>query len=612
MNINSINVSKHSLSNIFDIESKTVFSIPKYQREYTWGINEWETLFDDLIENSEGYFLGSIICINASPEFSSPKYEVVDGQQRLLTLSLLLAALYDVLQEHKEQLDEDDQACIVQLKKHLTVKTAPKTLISRLVPQKQGSNLDDYLGLLAKIGVLPPAPMPGFAGIRRVVKAYRYFQARIKERMAQNGMEGGVAEAFFLRNRVCSAIFVVIEVSSHSDAYTLFESLNNRGVPLTAVDLIKNLLLSKLDGDPEADLDYCFERWTEIIENLGDRYAEQERFFRQNYNAFRKSLNAPFAGGERQYPLGAIATRSNLLDIYERIISKDPGNMLKELSANALIYSGIVLNRSSLPLTPLQEAYRDLKRVQGAPAYLLLLYLEKRRKELQLADEDLAGVCRLLVSFFVRRNLTDLPPTRDLSRMFMAFIEEIEEHEYLGGAVLENLRKRLAESSASDEAFAERLRGPVYEDNANLTRFILCMMEEKRMTAETAQDLWRKTGSQQFVWTIEHIFPQGGSIPQAWVDMIADGDRDMAKEIQLKYVHTLGNLTITGYNSALGGKSFEEKKNRRDANGSFIGYRNGLHLNSDVCDKETWTVEAIKERTERLAKVIMDMFRMQP
>ncbi len=611
MNINSINVSKHSLSNIFDIESKTIFSIPKYQREYTWGINEWETLFDDLVENNEGYFLGSIICINASPEFSSPKYEVVDGQQRLLTLSLLLAALYTILSESKEQMDEEDRACIVQIKKHLVVKTAPKALNSRLVPQKQGGNMDDYLGLLAKIGVLPPASMPNFAGIRRVVKAYRYFLGRIRSRMEQDAADGGVAEAFSLRNKVSSAILVVIEVSSHSDAYTLFESLNNRGVPLTAVDLIKNLLLSKLDGDPEADLDYCFARWTEIIENLGDRYAEQERFFRQNYNAFRKPLNAPFAGGQ-QYPLGTLATRSNLLGIYERIISRDPKGMLDELSANASLYAEIVLNRSSSPLSSLQEAYRDLKRVQGAPAYLLLLYLAKRKEELQLADEDAAGVCRLLVSFFVRRNLTDLPPTRDLSRMFMAFIEEIEEHEYLGKDIRENLRKRLVESSASDEAFAEKLRGPVYEDNANLARFILCMMEAKHMTAESAQDLWRKTGSQQFVWTIEHIFPQGESIPQAWVDMIAGGDRDKAKECQLKYVHTLGNLTITGYNSALGGKAFEEKKNRRDANGSYIGYRNGLSLNRDVCDKEAWTVEVITERTERMAKEVMDMFKMQP
>lgn len=110
----------------------------------------------------------------------------------------------------------------------------------------------------------------------------------------------------------------MIEVSNHADAYTLFESLNNRGTPLTSVDLIKNLLLARLDVNGDGDIDYYSSRWTEILSDLGDEYSDQERFFRQNYNAFRKTLNAPFLKGDRQYPLGTIATRSTMLDIYER------------------------------------------------------------------------------------------------------------------------------------------------------------------------------------------------------------------------------------------------------------------------------------------------------
>ncbi len=605
------NVSDLSLSQVFDIGSKTFFSVPQYQREYAWGTKEWQTLFNDLAENSEGYFLGSIICINAPKGFS--EYEVVDGQQRLLTLSLFLAALYAVLNECREQVNENDRDRIGQIKSQLIVKTSSKTG-SRFVPQKQGGNQDDYLGLLADIGVLPSMSKPvKFAGVRRIVRAYKYFRGRMLDRMERDGTDKGIEAAFSLLDKINSAVLVVIKVASYSDAYTLFESLNNRGIPLTAVDLIKNLLLSKLeklDGSSSADMDGYFTSWTAIIENLGDKYAEQERFFRQNYNAFRKSLNKPFAEDGRQYPLGTLATRSNLLDIYEKLISSDPKSMLEELSANASIYAEITMNRDCKSLTPLQEAYRDLKRVQGAPAYLLLLYLAKRRKELQLADEDVIGVCRLLISFFVRRNLTELPPTQDLSRMFMAFIEEIEEQGYAGKSICENLRKRLVESSASDEAFAEKLRGPVYEDNAGLTRFILCMLEARYMTAENRRDLWERKENNLFVWSIEHIFPQGENIPQTWVDMIAGGDKDKAKALQLECVHTLGNLTITGYNSTLGSKSFEEKKNSRNANGSFIGFRNGLHLNRDVCDKDAWTVDMIRERTERMAKEVMDMFRM--
>ena len=100
MNINSINVNKYPISQMFDPDSRTVFEIPKYQREYVWGTREWAALYDDLFENGEGYFLGSIICINSTTNTLSPKFEVVDGQQRLTTTSLFLAALYDILNAH--------------------------------------------------------------------------------------------------------------------------------------------------------------------------------------------------------------------------------------------------------------------------------------------------------------------------------------------------------------------------------------------------------------------------------------------------------------------------------------------------------------------------------
>ena len=605
MNINNINVNKYPVSQVFDPESKVIFEIPKYQREYTWGSREWEALFDDLVENDDGYFLGSIICINtATDSINAPKFEVVDGQQRLTTLSLFLAALYTTLNSHKEQLDEDQQSDILQLKRKLVLKKTQSDI--RVVPQVQGNNRDDYLGLLAKIGIIPKRPMPNFAGLRRIVKAYNYFLKRITALLEENG--DAVVGLFKILDKVNSAILVMIEVSNHADAYTLFESLNNRGTPLTSVDLIKNLLLARLDVSGEENLDYYFSRWTEILDDLGDEYSDQERFFRQNYNAFRRELNAPFFKGDRQYPLGTIATRSTMLDIYEKIITKDPVGALDALSENASIYAGVILNKTE-GLTPQQrDSYQDLQRVQGAPSYLLLLYLIKKQNALEINDDEIVKICKLLVNFFVRRNLTDIPPTRDLSRMFMAFIEEIEQNGYVRETIYSNLRYKLMDNSASDEIFEEKLRGPVYDDNSGATRFILCMMAKRSMTVENEKDLWRKTGSNQYVWSIEHIFPQGPNIPDEWVEMIAGGDREKAKEYQSLYVHTFGNLTITGYNSTLSNKAFIEKRERKDSNGQYIGYRNGLNLNDDVCDKDEWTVEIIKARTDRMVKEIMAMF----
>jgi hypothetical protein len=606
MNINNINVNKYPISQIFDSDSKTIFEIPRYQREYVWGMHEWAAIYDDLFENSEGYFLGSIICINSTKDsINGPRFEVVDGQQRLTTISLLLAALYDLLNAHKAELNDDQLSDLLQLKRKLIVKNTQNL---RVVLQIQGKNLDDYIGLMAKIGITYQHIMPNFAGVRRIVKGFNYFRKRINGEIEKLGEAVHILTQIL--DKVNSAILVMIEVNNHADAYTLFESLNNRGTPLTSIDLIKNLLLSKLDIEDNSNLDCYFSQWREIINNLSDDYSVQERFFRQNYNAFRSYLNAPFRQDDRPYPLGIIATRSTLLDIYEKLVARNPHKFINEIMENSTIYSAIILNKEENLSFDMKESLLDLQRVQGAPSYLLLLYLFKKKSKLNVNDSDIIRIIRLLINFFIRRNITDIPPTRDLTRLFMAFIESVEQYNYTNSQVYEKLRIQLINISASDSLFSEKLRGQVYDENSGACRFILCMLAKVGMTQETHVDLWRKNDSKQYIWSIEHIFPQGVNIPTTWVDMIAGGDVEKAKEYQSMYVHTLGNLTITGYNSTLSNKSFNDKRDRKDGNGRFIGYRNGLNINEDVVNKEVWTVDIIKSRTDRMVQKILEMFKL--
>jgi uncharacterized protein with ParB-like and HNH nuclease domain len=609
MNINSINVNKYPISQILDPESKTVYEIPKYQREYIWGAKQWEELFNDLMENGSGYFLGSIICINTTQDtLNNPKFEVVDGQQRLTTLSLLLAALYVTLDANRDKLDEEQQSDILQLKRKLVLKRAQSDI--RIVPQVQHKNLEDYLALLAEKKIIAPHQTPKFAGNRRIFQSYNYFKKRIDGELEAS--DDQVATMFEILEKVNTAILVIIEVSNHSDAYTLFESLNDRGTPLTALDLIKNLLLARMDVTDSGNLDYYFGRWTQVIDALGDDDGVRERFFRQNYNAFRKDLNAPFivSGDDRPYPLGTIATRSTMLDIYEKIVTKDPVKFLDEIYENAQIYSKIILQNTDDLTSAVKEAYLDLQRVGGVPSYLFLLYLEKKMGELEIDETLYVKIIRFLITFFVRRNMTDVPPTRDLTRLFIAFIEEMEKQAYTGANIYTKLYERLVAVSADDASFEEKLRGQVYKENTGATRFILCMIAKRGMTAESQKNLWEKNVNNQYIWTIEHIFPEGKNIPDSWVKMIADGDRAKADGYLEEYAHTFGNLTITGYNSSLGNKSFKEKKERKDNNGNPIGYLNGLNLNSDLVDKDKWTVDLIKARTDKLVKEILEMFKL--
>lgn len=610
MNTDNIKVEKHMISEILNPEnSKPIYEIPKYQREYIWSKKQWEELFNDLMENGDGYFLGSIICINATQDtLNNLKLEVVDGQQRLTTLSLLLAALYVTLDANRDKFDEGQQKKFLNLKLELVLNETQSDI--RIVPQIQNKNREDYLGLLADKKIIASQRIPKNAGNRRIFRAYNYFKKRIDGVLEASSNQ--VTAMFEILEKVNTAILVMIEVSNHSDAYTLFESLNDRGTPLTALDLIKNLLLAKMDVIDSENLDYYFSRWTQIMDALGDDDATRERFFRQNYNAFRKDLNAPFivADGDRQYPLGTIATRSTMLDIYEKIVTKDPCKFLDEIYENAQIYSQIILKNTE-NLTPVvKEAYLDLQRIEGVPSYLFLLYLDKKKDALGIDEGLYVKLIRFLITFFVRRNMTDVPPTRDLTRLFMAFIEEMEKQSYTGADIYTKLHERLVAVSADDETFEEKLRGHVYKENRGATRFILCTIAKKGMTAESQKNLWEKNNKNQYIWTIEHIFPEGKNIPDSWVNMIAGGDRPKAEQYLDEYAHLFGNLTITGYNSSLGNKSFKEKKERKDNNGNPIGYLNGLNLNADVADKDEWTVDLIKDRTDKIVKEIMDMFKL--
>lgn len=606
------NVSDPSVASILSTDALKVYNIPRYQREYTWGQQDWASLYDDVFGNDPGYFLGSIIVIQGEidPKTNIVDFEVIDGQQRLTTISLLLAALYARINEHPNAIDEDMQLDDVRPLRNRLVLKSNKSM-TRVVPQVQNHNQDDYRWILKEhVGLAVVMQRPKYHGVRKMSKAFEYFYDRLGEEIAGMGDDDAVSTLLDKSRVLCSAVLVQINVDSHADAYTLFASLNNRGVPLSAVDLIKNTLLAKVadaDGD---ELDYYFEQWQEVLRNLGDDYATQERFFRQNYDAFRRDVNRPFVQeGGAQLPLGSVATRSNLLKIYEKRIGQDPGalRVLDELIGNSAIYSQIIgVDREGMD-AGLVRQLAEIARAQGVPSYLMLLYLMKRRSELDLDDSLIAGIVALLVRFFVRRNVTDTPPTRDLERLFISICEGIEDERMKGVDVARHIKRRLVDVSSSDATFKERLEGPMYDVNPDMTRYILTVLAEPSVTKEM-KGLWERYPSGNYVWTIEHVLPQGENIPASWVDMIGGGDKAKAQEIQAACVHTLGNLTITGYNSKLSNMPFIEKRDRKDSSGSNVGYRNGLNLNDDLVSVDSWTKEQIEARTEKLVKLALKAF----
>ncbi len=586
-------VYNYPVSTLLDIESGVVYAIPRYQREYTWSRVQWDALLDDLLDNELHYFLGSIICINQSQDaLAVQELELVDGQQRMTTISILLAAIYDVFSK-QPNLVMDQQMELYNLRHKLILKKMPNQ--PRLIPQVQNNNQQDYFSVLGQIGVLQDIETVANAGNRRVFKAFRHFLSRINLYLEHS--DDPITKLQGLLEKVNTATLVKIEVASTSDAYTLFESLNNRGVPLTAIDLIKNKLLAVLEAQDKGSIDKQYNRWKKVIDALGDDYAVQERFFRQYYNAFKPSL--------KQIVSVPVATKSNLIKIYEKLIARDAEAFLQTMIRMSEHYAQIVSYRAVPHQSKLSSLLLSLDRIQGTPAYLLLMVLFECKTDLKLQEVHLEQTVEFLISYFVRRNATDLPPTRDLTRIFMDVVESMMVLE--GDEVVRHIQTRLKTESASDEQFEKSLKGPIYEDNKAVCRFVLCALEESRMTRETQVNLWALKGK-QYVWTIEHIFPQGDNIPTSWVKMIANGDAELAEEYRQSYVHCLGNLTISGYNSTLGNKSFEDKKNRMDSQGRKVGYNNGLYLNESLITQDSWSVQQIEVRTNRLVAEVMEKY----
>lgn len=314
---------------------------------------------------------------------SDVELEVIDGQQRITSLSLLLITLYDKINAHKNDLDEDQNTDLVNIKREIVIRKEGKN-IARLTPQVQNDNRADYFMLLEDKGLIINQERKKYATIRRIYKAYNYFSSLIdnyiEERKKDDKQLNFVEVLFELVRKINSATIVSIEVETNRDAYMLFESLNNRGIPLSAIDLIKNILISISDIDNKAE--DCYLKWKNIISYLGDDYSVQERFFRQFYNAFREELNAPYPTlGKTKYYIGYLATRTTLLDIYEKLLKNDYEKILNRLGTEAKNYSVLINNATEEDKNyTLYESLLNLERIQGAPSYILLLYLLSNKK----------------------------------------------------------------------------------------------------------------------------------------------------------------------------------------------------------------------------------------
>ncbi|WP_153555572.1 DUF262 domain-containing protein [Roseimaritima sediminicola] len=627
------------LSQIIDTDegAREHYHIPKYQREYTWGKHHWEQLIEDLHDNDPGYFVGSIIVVKeAQPNEHQAEviYEVIDGQQRLTTLSLLMAAIYERLKQIEKDIDEfddDDEEhrfrnSVASLRGKLVKRkkikdkfaSAPyggwvekgKANFLRVQPSTQNNNLVDYKYILGSVGLIAEPPKPSYHGVRLFAKAFKYFRSILPE---------DLEEILDLVAKVNQLYFVHIAVNSQADAFTLFETLNNRGEPLSATDIIKNKVLGEI-SKRNGDIDAAFEQWQDLIEWV-DTPVLQERFLRHFYHAYRWDEAIRVDGISR-------VTRAKLIRAYEKIISRDPQGVFDRLREAAIRYGQLIYPEDDE--SGFEPAMRskliDLDLIQASPSYQLLLYLFSRPSSDFTEHDFLDRAVELIRRYYVRRNVTNFPSTSDLDQAHIDLIAachaEIEHNGQLSFDFFKN--KLLVKGRYRTESeFREILSGDMYDINALVTRYLLVALDETRQTREYAPDLWARNDTDRFVWTIEHVLPQKETLSDDWVNALADGDRELAQQLHWENVDRLGNLTLSGYNSRLAARFFDEKQalveNKTVLSHKVnLGYRNGLALNSmefdfagqrvSLATADTWNAEMIDARTEMMVDSLVKLF----
>src|SRR5258706_4163118 len=521
--------SEHTFANLIGIEgNQWHYHIPRFQREYIWKKHNWSKLIEDIYENDPGHYMGCVICVHDKGEMSPENeliYEVVDGQQRLTTISLLLAAIYSKLTNEVVQKDPEivkDSEYIIKLDsigrrliKKVDVtgvkpswgvfKSGKVTYCLRVQPSTQESNLEDYQYIMGEIGIIPELSYPKNCGNRRIYKAHKHFLQSIPEDI------GGL---YNLLDRIYRLSFIHNSEASRSKAFLLFETLNYRGVPLSAIDIIKNKLLAAMESKHGVNIEDSYDDWQKILENLPED-SDQDRFLRQFYNAFKFDPNIKIEKITR-------ATRSNIIEIYENLIKKDAKRIFEQFVEKSGTYNQLIEPETyDYESGALKESLVNLERIGAVPSYTFLLYLLSLEVE-QFDEEPEEDVWEetvdLLCKYYFRRNITDFPSTRDLDSINIDLVEQCQKqitdgkkisYKFLSNAILSGKGK-----PSPIETLTESLSDNLFDNNEYMARYALTKLDEASHTREYTPDLWARNEKGLYVWTVEHVFPQGKNIPK--------------------------------------------------------------------------------------------------
>ena len=545
------------------LEGKKQFVIPIYQRTYSWTQKQCEQLWKDIVRAGDSaeisaHFVGSIVYIQEGLYQGSgiSQLLVIDGQQRLTTLSLVLLALAQYSEESADDLFFSSE----EIREGYLLNKYGKDGKQYKLMLTQGDK--DTLISLVKQTELPNSVSP------RVIDNYRFFQQQMsRSEVDPNKIYQGISK------------LIVVDISldrNHDNPQLIFESLNSTGLDLSQADLIRNYILMDLQPDEQERIYNNY--WYRMEQSFGfANYSTYfDRFMRDYLTVKSRSGTIPNIGG--------------VYDAFKAYVFGSQNQNTEDIVAEVYKYSKyfVKLAFSGEEDAEIQQAFSGINRLRVDVTYPLLLELYDDYETGNLSREDFLEILSLVESYVFRRLICGIP-TNTLNKTFASFSREINKDDYLESVQAAFLLKDSYRRFPKEEEFwYEFTVRDIY--NLRARNHLLDKLENHR----------RKERVNIESFTIEHVMPQNENLSPEWQEELGVE----WEKVQAEYLHTVGNLTLTGYNSELSDRPFLEK---RDMEGGFRD--SPIRLNRSLANLEHWGKEQINQRAEKLADLAITIWK---
>lgn len=533
------------------IKGPRQFVIPIYQRTYSWQLSQCNQLLQDIIrvskdENLQGHFLGSVVHFQENIYTISdvPKHLVIDGQQRLTTVSLLIIALANFLKENEVDIDTS----FTKLQNYYLLNAEEENeLRYKLLLTRRDK--DTYINLLNGV------PQTSEYSLR-IVENYEFFKSKINKENVKD-IYNGILRLF------------IVDVALEKDKdnpQLIFESMNSTGLDLSQADLIRNYVLMGQDIKLQTEL---YEKyWYPMEQGYGNEYSGSFDWFMRDYLSVKN---------------GVIPRIDRVYEEFKTYVQSGKApETITEVVQDIYKYSGFYVNMvlKKEPDLVLNQLFSNIAKLKVDVSYPFLLPVYNDYFEGRLYKEDFAEVLRLVENYVFRRAICGIP-TNSLNKTFATLYKSVQFADYLESVqaafqLMDNYKRYPADTEFEKEIVIK----DVY--NFRSRNYLLNKLENYK----------RKEWVNIDEYTIEHIMPQNPNLSDEWITMLGDDWQD----IQKMYLHTLGNLTLTGYNSELSDRPFGQK---RTIEGGFND--SPLRLNTYLRNVSEWNKIHIEQRAIELS-----------